>query len=135
MGSSLEIAKPEVRSSHLNWFLERAADSEAMKGLDLCTFASPIISCLEDRNAEVRKGAIALLPTIVQSIGIDSLLEEASNLKPASRNNVIPMIESCRPAAPVRAPAPKGLPGKTGSKVPPAASKQPPRPSSVASVH
>lgn len=135
VGSSLEIAKPELRSSALNWFVERAADPEAMKGLDLSTFASPIISCLEDRNAEVRKGAIALLPTIVQSIGIDSLLEEASNLKPASRNNVIPMIESCRPAAPVRAPAPKGLPGKTGSKVPPAASKQPPRPSSVASVH
>ncbi|PLW07076.1 hypothetical protein PCANC_25979 [Puccinia coronata f. sp. avenae] len=143
VGTSLEIAKPELRSSALNWFVERAAaepDQAIMKGLDLSTFASPIISCLEDRNAEVRKGATALLPTIVQSIGIDSLLDKANNLKPASRNNVIPMIESCRPAAPVsKALAPsKGPPpsSRTSSKVPPAASKQQqPRPPSSAGVH
>ncbi|EFP78682.1 uncharacterized protein PGTG_04638 [Puccinia graminis f. sp. tritici CRL 75-36-700-3] len=134
VGTSLEIAKPELRSSALNWFVERLADPDAVKGLDLSTFASPIISCLEDRNAEVRKGATALLPTIVISVGIDSVLEETNNLKPASRNNVVPMIESCRPAAPVKAPVSKAPPNKTASKAAPAASKQQPRPPSAASV-
>ncbi|OAV98650.1 hypothetical protein, variant [Puccinia triticina 1-1 BBBD Race 1] len=135
VGTSLEIAKPELRSSALNWFVERVADPEAVKGLDLSTFASPIISCLEDRNAEVRKGATALLPTIVSSVGIDSILEETNNLKPASRNNVVPMIESCRPAAPVKVLASKAPPSKTASKTAPAASKQQARPPSAASMN
>ena len=95
------------------------ADPEAKKGLNISTFASPIISCLEDQNTKVCNGATALLPTIIQSIGIDSPLEESSNLKPVSQNKVIQMMESCRIAAPVKAPAPKGLPGRIGSKVPP----------------
>ena len=95
------------------------ADPEAKKGLNLSTFASPIISCLEDWNTEVCNSATALLPKIVQSIGIDSPLEGYSNLKPVSQNKVIPMMETCRLAAPVKAPAPKGLPGRIGSKVPP----------------
>ncbi|KAI9630500.1 hypothetical protein KEM48_013996 [Puccinia striiformis f. sp. tritici PST-130] len=135
VGTCLEIAKPELRSSALAWFVERVADPAVVKGLDLSTFASPIISCLEDRNGDVRKGATALLPTIVQSVGINSLLEEANNLKPASRNNVIPMIESCRPAAPVKVAASKAPLNKTVSKTAPAANKQQPRPPSVASVH
>ncbi|KAH9456173.1 hypothetical protein Pst134EB_012376 [Puccinia striiformis f. sp. tritici] len=58
----LGIAKPELRSSALFWFVERVADPAVVEGLDLSTFASPIISCLEDWDGDVRKGATALLP-------------------------------------------------------------------------
>lgn len=134
VGTCLEIAKPELRSSALNWMVQRITDPEAVKGVDMTSFAGPIISCLEDRNAEVRKGALALLPTIVQSVGIDLVLDQTNNLKPASRNNVLPMIENCRPAASTRTVAPKVPPTKTAAKST-AASSKPQRPPSAASTN
>ncbi|POV94602.1 hypothetical protein PSTT_16768, partial [Puccinia striiformis] len=104
----LGIAKPELRSSALFWFVERVADPAVVEGLDLSTFASPIISCLEDWDGD--------------SVGIDSLLEGANNLNPASRVNVIPMIESCWPAAPAKVAASKAPLNKTAPKAAPAAS-------------
>ncbi|POV97777.1 hypothetical protein PSTT_14859 [Puccinia striiformis] len=108
----LGIAKPELRSSALFWFVERVADPAVVEGLDLSTFASPIISCLEDWDGDVRKGATALLPN----------RSGANNLNPASRVNVIPMIESCWPAAPAKVAASKAPLNKTAPKAAPAAS-------------
>ncbi|MBW0483744.1 hypothetical protein O181_023459 [Austropuccinia psidii MF-1] len=135
VGSSLEVAKPELRSSALNWIVQRFSDLEAIKGLDLTSFASPIVSCLEDRNGEVRKGAMALLPTIIQSVGIDLILDQTISLKPASRNNLVPIIESFRASASSKPIPSKALPSKTGTKSASLANKPPPRAPSVASIH
>ncbi|KAH9818609.1 armadillo-type protein [Melampsora americana] len=112
VAAALEIAKPELRASALTWIVQRLAEPDAVKGLDMSPFAAPLISCLEDRSPEVRKGAQELLPTVIQAAGIDIVLDQTSNLKPASRNNVVPMIEAYRPAAPVKAAAPKSAAAK-----------------------
>ncbi|KAG0145811.1 hypothetical protein CROQUDRAFT_658187 [Cronartium quercuum f. sp. fusiforme G11] len=133
IAAALEIAKPELRASALTWIVQRLAEPDSAKGLDLAPFAAPLISCLEDRSPEVRKGAQALLPTVVQVAGIDIVLEQTSSLKPASRNNVVPMIEACRPAAPVKTHvAPKAAPTKSAARPASALNKSTNRASSVA---
>lgn len=135
VAAALEIAKPELRASALSWIVNRFLEPEAVKGLDLSPFAAPLISCLEDRSPEVRKGAQALLPTVVQSAGIDIVLEQTSGLKPASRNNVVPMIEAFRPSAPVKAAAPRTAATKTMARPASALNKSVNRASSVAGSH
>ncbi|CAH7684994.1 spindle pole body component alp14 [Phakopsora pachyrhizi] len=134
IGTALEVAKPELRTSAISWLVERINSLDGAVGLDMTSFASPIISCLEDRSSEVRKGATALLPAIIQSVGIDLLLDQTSNLKPASRNSVVPIIEACRPVTAPKASAPVKALSKLGNRGTAAANKIS-RPPSVASTY
>lgn len=101
LATSLEAQNPALRKELLNWLEGRLA--EPQKGLDLTSLAAPVLACIEDRNAEVRKSAQALLPVIVANAGFDFVMDQTHNLKPASRSTVIPIIEAARASAPAKA--------------------------------
>src|SRR5436305_13721250 len=60
----------------------------------------PILSCLQDRNGDVRKAAQACLPPIVKSAGYDYVVAKCGDLKGAVKQTIMPMIEAVRPTGP-----------------------------------
>ncbi|KAI5480254.1 microtubule associated protein [Pseudohyphozyma bogoriensis] len=99
----LEAPNPVLRKELLAWLEGRFADESVVATLDLTGIASPVIACLEDKSAEVRKSAAALLPGIISRAGYGFVMDITSKLKPASRNTVVPIIEAARASAPAAA--------------------------------
>lgn len=110
LAASLESTNPALRSSVLGWVAERLAIDPPTASADLGPLAAPVISCLEDRNGDVRKSAQAVLPFVVQNAGFDHVMDQTSSLKPASKATILPLIQNARGAAtaaePVAAAAP-----------------------------
>lgn len=107
LATSLESPNPALRSSVLGWLGERLQADPPAKSADLSPLAGPVISCLEDRNGDVRKGATSVLPFVVASAGYEYVMDQTANLKPASKSTIIPLIEKARanaPAEPASAP-------------------------------
>lgn len=122
LGQSLESPNPALRASVLGWLAERLKAEPPSPGADLAPLAAPILACLEDRNGDVRKGAGAVLPFVVQHAGYDYVMEQTHGLKPASKATILPLIASAKAAAPApaarqaaaAAPARSATPAKTG---------------------
>ncbi|KAI0374798.1 ARM repeat-containing protein [Pilatotrama ljubarskyi] len=129
IATALESTNPLQRASLLNWLADRFKEHEAAQGLDLSSWAGTIVSCLDDRNGDVRKGAQALLPTLISSVGYDQVMHQTNSLKPASKSTAVPLIQAARAAAPAMAksaPPPAALAPKTAAvKAAPALAKAP----------
>lgn len=102
VASALESANPLQRSTLLNWVADWCKAHEPDASLDLSTWAAPVVQCLDDRSADVRKGAQAALPFVIAQAGVDYVLQQANSLKSASRSTVVPMIKAAAAAAPER---------------------------------
>ncbi|KAI0695900.1 ARM repeat-containing protein [Cytidiella melzeri] len=100
IATALESVNPVQRASLLGWLVERFKDAELPPGLDLSTWAASVVSCLDDRNGDVRKAAQALLPTLVTCAGFDYVMQQTNSLKPASKATAVPLIQAARGAAP-----------------------------------
>jgi cytoskeleton-associated protein 5 len=96
IATSLETTNPALRASVLGWLAERLQAEAPLPGADLAPLAGPTLSCLEDRNGDVRKAAGAVLPFVVASAGYEYVMDQTSNLKPASRATIVPLIEKAR---------------------------------------
>ena len=118
----LDANNPLQRKELLGWLEERFKDEEAVSGLDLTGLTSPVLSCLEDRNAEVRKSATALLPVIISKAGYGYVMDAVQKLKPASRSTVLPIVEAARSSAVSSVPAQSTRPTSTA---PPSSSARP----------
>ena len=136
VATALESPNPLQRSTLLNWIADWFKKHEPHASLDLGPWAAPVVSCLDDRNADVRKAAQASLPFIVAQAGFDYVVQQTNSLKPASRNTVVPLIKaaagSVQQAAAASAPAPaKAAKAPTASSkaAVPTSSSPPPPPS------
>ncbi|GAA5837023.1 hypothetical protein JCM11251_004477 [Rhodosporidiobolus azoricus] len=88
------------RKELLGWLEGRFKDDEeASVGIDLAPLAPGLLSCLEDRNTDVRKSATAILPTLVARVGYGTVMDAVAKLKPASKSTVLPLVEAARSAA------------------------------------
>ncbi|BEJ15612.1 hypothetical protein CspHIS471_0502170 [Cutaneotrichosporon sp. HIS471] len=131
LAASLESTNPALRAAVLGWIAERLTAEAPGRGADLACLAAPVISCLEDRNGEVRKAAGIVLPFVVANAGFDFVMDRTSGLKPASRSTILPLIQNARaagdstkaapepPAAPKAAPI-RTAPARTPAKAAPA---------------
>ncbi|KAM0755289.1 ARM repeat-containing protein [Meredithblackwellia eburnea MCA 4105] len=119
----LNTPNPLLRKDLLGWLEQRFAEEAVVATLDLTSLAEPVLSCLEDRNAEVRKSATAILPAVVSRAGYSYVADLVSKLKPASRSTVSPLVEAARASA---ATLPTGPSALTPSSSAPAPSAPPP---------
>ncbi|KAJ7905459.1 microtubule associated protein, partial [Mycena olivaceomarginata] len=127
--TALESTNPLQKGTLMHWIADWFQEHEPSSALDLSSWTPPIVSSLDDRSPDVRKGAQALLPALIASAGIDHVMHHTNSLKPASRNSAVPLIQAARPAAA----APPAAPAKAAP--PPAApAKAVPPPVSVASA-
>ncbi|GAA5904142.1 Stu2p [Sporobolomyces salmoneus] len=109
----LDANNPLQRKELLGWLEERFKDEDAIAGLELSNLTSSILSCLEDRNAEVRKSATAILPVVISKAGYGQVMDMVSKLKPASRSTVLPIVEAARSSAASSNPPPASRPAST----------------------
>lgn len=131
LGTGLETSNPLQKATLLNWIVDWFKSHEAPVSLDLSSWVGPVVSSLDDRNGDIRKGAQALLPTLVTCAGYDYVLQQTNSLKPASRSTAVPLIQAARGAAPAPAPvAPKAAPAKSSGKAAPAPKPESPPPQS-----
>lgn len=118
LGTALETQNPVQRASILNWAVEWFKDHES-PGVDLSSWTATVLSCLDDRNGDVRKGAQAILPALIGSVGFEEVMRQTNSLKPASRSTVVPFVQAARASAPAQS-APPSKPGAAlgSTKVP-----------------
>ena len=98
--AALEVNQPLQRAQLLGWIVDWHKAHEMTYGLDLSSWVPPIVGCLDDRNGDVRKGAQALLPYLIASVGFDQVMHQTNSLKPASKSTAVPLIQAARAAAP-----------------------------------
>ncbi|KAI7835029.1 hypothetical protein BX661DRAFT_202747 [Kickxella alabastrina] len=100
--NALSDTSPELRSSLLQWVTD-VMGSRVSKGgrlPDLSALITPLFSCLQDRNAEVRKQANRVLELTVSSCGFDTVYDACSmQLNGAAKAAVLPMIDEFRHTA------------------------------------
>jgi cytoskeleton-associated protein 5 len=98
LSSSLETSNPTLRSSLLSWLAKWLVDHPPQHRLDLSPMLGQVISCLDDRNSDVRKGAQGLLPHLIASLSYEKVAAEVNSLKPASRSAIQPFLHSFKPS-------------------------------------
>ena len=118
IGTALETTNPLQRGSLLTWLVDWFKEHKLTPGLDLTSWALPVVSCLDDRNGDVRKGAQAMLPILIASVGYDHVMNQTNSLKPASKSTAIPMIQAARGSA-LAVPAAKSMLAPAAAKAPP----------------
>lgn len=107
LGTALETQNPVQRSSIFNWAVDLFKKHQSLD-VDLSSWTATVLSCLDDRNSDVRKGAQAILPILIGSVGFDEVMRQTNSLKPASRSTVVPLVQAARSSAPTQStPPPK----------------------------
>lgn len=97
--ASLDNNNPLLRSSLLGFVVAQLQKENLSPPADLSPLIAVTLSSLEDRSADVRKPAQALLPLLVDMVGFAEVSDKVSNLKPASRNTIMPLLEKARSAS------------------------------------
>jgi cytoskeleton-associated protein 5 len=102
IGTALESTNPLLRTTLLGWIAGWLKANHFSSSTDISNWVPSLVSCLEDRSADVRKGATSILPIVIAHVGVDYVIEKANALKPASRSAVMPLIQAAKAAAPPR---------------------------------
>jgi cytoskeleton-associated protein 5 len=118
-GTSLSADSPSLRKELLTWLSKSIKEEKNAAKYDFTAIISPLLNCLQDRNADVRKAAQACLPQIISVAGYDTIMSKTSELKAAQRQTVLPLLEAARGSAPASTPTKK--PEPAAAPPPPAA--------------
>ncbi|KAJ2163191.1 hypothetical protein GGF46_000121 [Coemansia sp. RSA 552] len=107
--NALGDSSPELRSSLLKWVYDTLHPRQSKGTMpDLSLLISPLFSCLQDRNVEVRKQANKVLGLTVACCGFETVYDACNlQLHGAAKNTVAPMVEEYRHTIGA-APAPAG---------------------------
>jgi cytoskeleton-associated protein 5 len=129
--TALESSNPVQKATLLQWLVDWFKSHQPSSSLDLSNWAAPVVSSLDDRNGDVRKGAQALLPMLIFCAGFDYVLQQTNSLKPASRTSAIPIIQAARlavpaPASPLHSSKPPAKPAVIAAPSAPLIPPEPP---------
>lgn len=98
-GTSLANEAPALRKELLTWFSTAIKEEADAAKFDFGGMITPLFSCLQDRNADVRKAAQFALPELIGVVGYDAVVSKTSELKAAQRQTVMPFVEAARGSA------------------------------------
>ncbi|ORZ13461.1 armadillo-type protein [Absidia repens] len=99
--TNLASDSPILRKELLTWLLQSINEQGiSIAVVDYSPLISPILSCLQDRNGEVRKAAQAILPSVAMSTGFEMVMRKVSDLNNTQRQTVLPFVESIRGSVP-----------------------------------
>ncbi|CAD6889006.1 unnamed protein product [Tilletia caries] len=105
-----KAANPMLKQDLFTW-LGEWLNGHPPEKIDFAPLAQGAVLCLDDKLAAVKKASQSVLPFIISSVGYKAVVAQTSQLKAASRNTVIPLIDAANaqatPSAPSSAPAPK----------------------------
>nr|XP_033784266.1 cytoskeleton-associated protein 5 isoform X2 [Geotrypetes seraphini] len=108
----LKKENPFLRQELLGWLAEKLPSLRSVPS-DLILCVPHLYTCLEDRNGDVRKKAQDALPTFLMHLGFEKMTKATSKLKPASKDQVMALLEKAKANVPAKPAAPAA---KTSSK-------------------
>ncbi|XP_054706442.1 cytoskeleton-associated protein 5-like [Uloborus diversus] len=111
----LRADNPFSRIEVFSWLSEKMPTVTSLPAAELNLCVPILLSCLEDRNADVRKKASECLLPFMLHVGYESMARSASKLKPASKNTVVAQLEKVRQSLPEK---PSNKPKQTKSSIP-----------------
>ncbi|WFD19793.1 hypothetical protein MCAP1_002029 [Malassezia caprae] len=117
-------ANPMLRQDLFQWLIGALAVQRPPP--DLAPLVPSILASLDDRSGPVRKGAQALLPMLLASVGYKALVDATGTMKGASRATALPLLEAARSEA--------ARQDRSSAAATPAASGNAPRPAPRAIV-
>ncbi|KAG6897806.1 hypothetical protein C0992_010882 [Termitomyces sp. T32_za158] len=97
IATGLETTNPTQKGTLMSWLADWFKEHPSVSSIDLKSWVSPVVTSLDDRSSDVRKGAQALLAPLISSVGFDYVLNQTNSLKPASRASAVPLIQAARP--------------------------------------
>ncbi|XP_070686907.1 cytoskeleton-associated protein 5 [Pempheris klunzingeri] len=109
LSEELKRENPFLRQEVLGWLAEKLPTQRTVPG-DLMLCVPQLYTCLEDRNGDVRKKAQDALPAFMMHLGYDKMNKATGKLKPASKDQVVAMLEKARAVMPAK-PAPPARSG------------------------
>uniref|UniRef100_H3CGY6 Cytoskeleton associated protein 5 n=1 Tax=Tetraodon nigroviridis TaxID=99883 RepID=H3CGY6_TETNG len=115
LSEELKRENPFLRQEVLGWLAEKLPTLRTVPG-DLLLCLPQLYACLEDRNGDVRKKAQDALPTFMMHLGYDKMNKATGKLKvpPASKDQVVAMLEKARAVMPAKPAAPAKSGGVKG---------------------
>ncbi|MCJ8738053.1 hypothetical protein PDJAM_G00031060 [Pangasius djambal] len=120
LAEELKKENPFLRQELLGWLAEKLPALRSVPA-DFALCVPHLYSCLEDRNADVRKKAQDALPVFMMHLGYDKMSKAAAKLKPASKDQLVALLEKARSAMPAKPAAPSKPAPAASSNVKPAA--------------
>ncbi|KAK4303692.1 hypothetical protein Pmani_024319 [Petrolisthes manimaculis] len=105
---ALKSGSPFLKSELFMWMAEKLKDAppKSINKEEIHACTQYLFMALEDRNADIRKGANeAVLPFMIH-IGYEGMLKHISRVKPSSKNTVMQALEKAKPNLPAK-PQPK----------------------------
>ncbi|KAL6468523.1 hypothetical protein MHYP_G00220470 [Metynnis hypsauchen] len=137
LSEELKKENPFLRQELLGWLAVKLPTLRSVPS-DLLLCLPHLYSCLEDRNADVRKKAQDALPMFMMHLGYDKMNKAAAKLKPSSKDQVVGLLEKARASVPAKPAAPAKAAAATSNSVKPAtaatAATAPPAPAKTAPV-
>uniref|UniRef100_A0A4W6F5M0 Cytoskeleton associated protein 5 n=1 Tax=Lates calcarifer TaxID=8187 RepID=A0A4W6F5M0_LATCA len=115
LSEELKRENPFLRQEMLGWLAEKLPTLRTVPG-DLMLCVPQLYACLEDRNGDVRKKAQDALPTFMMHLGYDKMTKATGKLKPASKDQVMAMLEKARAVMPAKPAAPAKSGGGKASR-------------------
>ncbi|KAM3609134.1 uncharacterized protein V6R79_010019 [Siganus canaliculatus] len=113
LSEELKRENPFLRQEVLGWLAEKLPTQRTVPG-DLMLCVPQLYTCLEDRNADVRKKAQEALPTFMMHLSYEKMVKATGKLKPASKDQIVGLLDKARAVMPPKpaAPAKAGKEGK-----------------------
>ncbi|KAJ1039565.1 hypothetical protein NDA10_007546 [Ustilago hordei] len=94
-----KAANPMLKQEIFGWLANWFESHPPEKGMELAPLALPCVQCLDDKLAAVRKASVACLPFIIMRAGYKHVIEQTNQLKTASKNTAIPLIDAAKAQA------------------------------------
>lgn len=105
LSEELKKENPFLRQELLGWLAEKLPTLRTVPA-DLMLCIPHLYTCLEDRSGDVRKKAQDALPNFMMHLGFEKMTKATSKLKPASKDQVVGMLEKARAVMPAKPAAP-----------------------------
>jgi len=119
LSTALRIPKPNLRISLLSWMEQILPEEKKKLPVELNESIAPLFVCLEDRNADVRKNAQAIVPLIMAHTGYEAMAKVANKLEATSKNAVVSVIDKARESCVMIQTVKKPKAGKSGKSTAP----------------
>ncbi|XP_075044282.1 cytoskeleton-associated protein 5 isoform X2 [Mixophyes fleayi] len=113
LSEELKKENPFLRQELLKWLAEKLPTLSTVPS-DLLLCVPYLYGCLEDRNGDVRKKAQEALPMFMMHIGFEKMYKATGKLKPASKDQVVAMLEKAKATMPAKPAAPSKASSKQG---------------------
>ncbi|KFM68160.1 Cytoskeleton-associated protein 5, partial [Stegodyphus mimosarum] len=104
-----------LRIELFSWLTEKMSTVTSLPAADLNLCLPVLYTCLEDRNADVRKKASECILPFMMHVGYESMARATTKLKPASKATVMSQLEKARQSLPEK---PSSKPKQSKSSVP-----------------